>query len=125
VNTLYIVVSDGLGAVSNTATVTVNVTDIAAEIITVLRTQLRVARSEWRRDGNSTVPGPGNSIDIYVGSDTAGTLLGVADVDNLGVWTFRERNSATLPDGATTLTAPVFLFEGKGEVILQAQTQSY
>jgi hypothetical protein len=97
-------VSDGLGAVSNTATVTVNVNDIAAEIITVLRAQIRLARSEWRIDGNSTVPGPGNSVDIYVGSDTSGTLLGVADVDNLGVWSFRERNSATLPDGATTLT---------------------
>lgn len=94
-------IAGGLSA--NTATVTVNVINVAAEVVTVIRAQFRASRSEWRVDGTSTVPGPGNTITIHVG-DINGTELGTADVDAAGLWSFRERGSATLPGAATTVT---------------------
>ena len=55
-------------------------------------------------DGTTTVPGPDNFMDVHVGDDITGDLVGRVEVDALGNWDLRERNSQTLPTGATTAT---------------------
>ena len=57
-----------------------------------------------RVDGTTTVPGPDNFMVVHVGDDITGDLVGRVEVDALGNWDFRERNSPTLPNGATTVT---------------------
>ncbi len=103
VDTFTYTVADGLGAISNTATVTVTVNNVVAEVITVIRAEFRASRNEWRVTGVSSVSAP-NSMNIFVGPSATGVQLGLAGVDALGTWAFRERNSATLPNGATTIT---------------------
>ena len=54
--------------------------------------------------GTTTVPGPDNFMVVHVGGDITGDLIDTVEVDALGNWDFRERNSQTLPNGATTVT---------------------
>lgn len=110
-------VSDTAGATSNAATVTITVSDILSETLTVQRALFRSGRNEWRIEGTSSVPGPGNSIEIFLGPDTLGTQIGSADVGALGAWRFRETGSVVdaggfsqvtiRSSGGTTLTAPL------------------
>lgn len=62
------------------------------DVIALTRAEFRNGKREWRVDGTATVLGTpaglGNRISIW--RDAAHTsLIGSADVDNLGVWTFR------------------------------------
>lgn len=97
-------VSDTTGAASNLATVTVTVTNVLAETISVQKAQFKSDKNEWRIDGSSTVPGPGNFIDIHLGSDVQGALIGTIEVDSLGTWRFKESDSSVTANGATQIT---------------------
>ena len=84
----YTVDDDG-GATSNEATVTITV-----DVISITSALCRSDRSEWRVRGTSSIPGPGNTITIRIGSPFSPTILGTVPVDDFGDWRFTERNSA-------------------------------
>ena len=97
-------VTDTTGAISDPATVTVTVSDVLAETLSVQKAQFKSDRNEWRIDGTTTVPGPGNLIDIHLGPDVLGTLIGTVEVDALGSWRFKETGSPVAANGATQIT---------------------
>lgn len=97
-------VSDTTGDISNLATVTITVTDVLTEDLVVQRALFRSGRNEWRIDGTSTVPGPGNFIDIHLGPDVQGALIATVEVDPLGIWRLKVTDSPVAANGATQVT---------------------
>ena len=55
-------------------------------------------------DGTTTVPGPGNFMDVHVGDDITGDLVGTVEVDALGNWDLRSGDPQIHPNAATTVT---------------------
>ncbi|MCQ3975661.1 MAG: IPT/TIG domain protein, partial [Anaerolineae bacterium] len=68
------------------------------------RAEFRAGKKRWIVEGTSSTPGPGNTITIYVGSTTGGTVIGTAEVSATGAWTFDQRNSAVAPDSSNTIS---------------------
>ena len=66
--------------------------------------EFRTGPQEWRVTGTATVVGPDNTVTLYVGSTPGGRVLGTAQVDALGNWSFRERDSTQPPDGTRTVS---------------------
>jgi len=97
-------VADANGALSNPAVVTITVTNVLNETISVQKAQFKGGKNEWKIDGSTTVPGPGNTISVYLGPDTTGQLVGTADVDALGAWRFKAVNSPVAAGGTTQIT---------------------
>ena len=99
-------VRDNNGAVSAPATVSVSVTAAASETVTVLRAQVRLSTREWRVDGAVTNP-VSTSVNVYIGRDLTGTLLGTATVNPDGTWVLRLAGSGAnpLPDASNTISA--------------------
>jgi len=65
------------------------------DVLTVLRARFRTGRSEWRVEGTSSIL-TGNKVTIYLGPTVGGTVLAAdLDVDALGDWRFRDKNSGT------------------------------
>ncbi len=95
-------VQDNFGFVSNVATVDVRV--IGTEVITVTRGVFRNLFRLWTISGTSSVPGPGNTMTLYVGPDTTGPVIGTANVGTNGVWSFTRLRSPVLPGTATTIS---------------------
>lgn len=95
VDTFKYRIADNLGALSNEATVTVNVqaTVPVNETLVIDRAEFRIFTNEWRIDGTSTQIA-GNTITIYNNSTATGTPLGTAVVDATGAWRLR---TTTLP----------------------------
>lgn len=76
---------------------TVNVTaddPFNADILTVNRAECRTDKDEWRIQGTSSVPGPGNVVTAYAGDPGIGEVIGSASVDALGDWSIRIRGSS-------------------------------
>ncbi|MBE7472508.1 MAG: multicopper oxidase domain-containing protein [Anaerolineales bacterium] len=97
------------GGQTGSASVTVNITSPAppppaTETVTVTRAEFRAGKKRWIVEGTSSTPGPGNTITIYVGSTTGGTVIGTAEVSATGAWTFDQRNSAVAPDSSNTIS---------------------
>ena len=91
VDTFTYTVADGAGAVSNIATVTVNVNNVVAEQITIALAQFRTRAARWTINGTTTVPGPGNQITAVL--QRTGQTIGTAAVDAVGGWAIDVRNS--------------------------------
>lgn len=72
----------------------------APDVIAVTRAEYRPDRSEWRIEGTSSILN-NNTVTVYLGSSTAGTVIGTALVDTTGAWSVRVRNSPVLPFGST------------------------
>jgi hypothetical protein len=100
--TFQYTVQDNNGAPSNAATVTVNV--VAPDIITVAQAQFRTGKREWRIRGTNTIPGPGNTVTIHIGTTLSGPVLGTIAVDVTGAWDFRLRGSSLGPDSTNTVS---------------------
>jgi hypothetical protein len=107
-DTFTYTVQDEEGNISNVALVTVTVNDPAPpEVITVQRAQFRNNQDEWRVDGTTTVPivsDSPNLIDVHVGIDIGGALVGTVEVDALGTWRLRPGNPGIVLGEATTIT---------------------
>ncbi|WP_051293101.1 tandem-95 repeat protein [Citrifermentans bremense] len=99
-------VRDNSGAVSAPATVSVSVTAAASETVNVLRAQVKLSTREWRIDGVITTPAS-TSVNVYIGRDLTGTLLGTATVNPDGTWNLRVAgsNANPLPDASNTVSA--------------------
>ncbi len=75
------------------------------EALTITRFEFRADKNEWRIGGTSTIPGPGNTMTLFVGPTVAGSpVLGTAAVSNLGIWEFRERDSSVNPHSSGTIS---------------------
>ena len=86
---------------TSSQTVTVQSVSASAETITITNLEFRADRNEWRIAGTSSIPGPGNTMTVYVGPTVSGSpVLGTANVDNLGDWSFRQRDSSISPDSS-------------------------
>ena len=76
------------------------------DTITVLRSIFRVDRNRWRVDGTAAVVGPpngpGNFVNIHLGPTIASPIFAVAQVDELGMWSFVE-TAPPPPPGVTQL----------------------
>ena len=102
--TSYILTATGPGG-TTTSSIVVTVSSAPSEALTITRFQFRASKNEWRIEGTSTIPGPGNTMTLYVGPIVAGSpVLGTAAVDNLGNWQLRERNSSVIPDSSGTIS---------------------
>ncbi|MFT4416857.1 PKD domain-containing protein [Fredinandcohnia humi] len=88
------------------------------DTIVVTRAVFRTRDARWRITGTSDVFGPGVIISIFIGNTLGGTLLGQVEVDPLGDWVFREKQSTIEPDesqaislqsssGGTLLNVPI------------------
>ncbi len=101
-------VQDNAQATSNIASVTITVNPVppgSTESLTITQFEFRADKNEWRIEGMSTIPGPGNTMTLYVGPTVAGSpVLGTAAVSNLGNWEFRERNSSVNPHSSGTIS---------------------
>ena len=84
--------------VSNVATVTIGV-----EFIKLGSAQYTTLLKSWAISGNSTVH-TGETMTFYVGSTTAGTVIGSAPVGLNGNFTFSVTGSAVSPGTATTIS---------------------
>ncbi len=93
-------VTDATGLVSNIATVVIDV--LFPESITVQKAEVKV--TDWRIQGDTTIPGPNNTITVHVGPDLTGPVLGTALVDNVGGWQLQVRNSGIFPDATQTIS---------------------
>ncbi|MEA3217750.1 MAG: hypothetical protein QOJ19_3906, partial [Acidimicrobiia bacterium] len=86
-----------------TATDTVTVTAVD-DAITVTFAEFRSGKGDWRIEGTATVPGPGNSVTIRIGNSATGPILANVDVDALGNWAYRARNTRITPDATATIS---------------------
>jgi hypothetical protein len=96
VATFTYTVADGAGGVSNLATVTVNVNNVAAEVVTITLAEFRTGQSRWRITGTTTVPGPGNQMTARL--QRTGQTIGSAAVTAVGAFTISVRPSPVVPD---------------------------
>jgi hypothetical protein len=95
VDTFTYTVRDGANATSNVATVTVNVNNVAAEVVTITQAQFRTGQSRWTITGTTTVPGPGNQMTAIL--VRTGQTIGSAVVTAAGAFTIDVRNSPVVP----------------------------
>ncbi len=95
---------------SDTDTVLVTAID---DVLTITDAQFRESKGQWIIVGTATVlgppelgvgGGPGNTITIHIGPTLAGPVLGTAEVDDLGDWVFKVRNSPLDPDVTETVS---------------------
>lgn len=94
---------DAAGALSNVATVTVDV--VAAETLTADKAFYRRDQARWVVSGTSSVLAGQNVTIRYVDGPSAGTVLGLAVVDGLGDWIYDVTGAPPPPAGATKLEA--------------------
>ena len=94
-------VQDSHQANSNAATV--NITVQAADTLNIVRAQFRT-RGDWRVTGTASIPGPGNTITIHIGSTLAGPVLGTVPVDATGAWDFVLKGTSIRPDSTNTVS---------------------
>jgi hypothetical protein len=92
-------VKDSFGQVSNVATVSITV-----EVLTVTKAIFTASSKKWQISGKSTVKA-GNTITLFLGPDTSGTIIGTAKVNAFGSWSFLKSNSPVDPGTATSVTA--------------------
>src|SRR5262249_10439396 len=71
--TFQYTVADSHLAISNPATVTVNV--VSPDTLTIIQAQFRT-RGDWRIRGTSTIPGPGNTVTIHNGPTLGAPIIG-------------------------------------------------
>jgi hypothetical protein len=96
-------VKDNTGAVSNNATVTVTVSSVVAETVTVLRAEYTQATRQWLVEGTTT-NSPANAImTIYIGRDLTGQIIGTTTVV-AGKWKFQLVGNAGNPGPDVTNT---------------------
>jgi hypothetical protein len=74
------------------------------DTLTPTLVEFRTGPGEWRVTGTATVVGPDNTVTLFMGSTPGGRVLGTAQVDALGNWSFRERDSTQPPDGSRTVS---------------------
>ena len=104
VTTSYTLTATGPGG-SVTTTQTVTVQTASVEMLTITNFEYRADKNEWRIAGTSSIPGPGNAMTLYVGPTVTGSIvLGTANVDNLGNWEYRERDSSISPHSSGMLS---------------------
>ncbi|GAB4273885.1 MAG: multicopper oxidase [Candidatus Promineifilaceae bacterium] len=106
-DTFTYTVQDTEGLVSNEAVVTINIASsppTGGDMLTIDSAQFRGSTQLWVIRGTSTVPGPGNTITVYVGNALNGTVIGTAEVDVLGRWRLRIPGSTVAPDGTMTIS---------------------
>jgi hypothetical protein len=113
-------VQDAFGVLSNFATVRVTV-QAAADALSVIRLQYIRNKAQWRIDGTSNTFGPGinNQVLIHNGPTIASPVIGTAQIDALGAFTWTSPRPSPAPDvtqlvtlestGGGVLTAPVTL----------------
>ncbi len=58
------------------------------DVLTTTRVEFRTGTGEWRVEGTAQVV-TGNTITVHIGNTLAGTRLGTASPDALGVWSLR------------------------------------
>jgi hypothetical protein len=97
---------------SNTATVTITVNDVVA----VATATYRQRQDRWQIDG--TVSNATSSVEVYldyVDADNPGTLLGVANVDDIsGDWSLNERGLGIEPPEPPTVSTVTAVSSGGG-----------
>ncbi|MGV8040683.1 MAG: Ig-like domain-containing protein [Thermoanaerobaculaceae bacterium] len=93
-------VRDNLGAVSNQATVTIQV--LPSDILRITKAVYKPGDRRWEFSGRSSVPGPNNSVRVVLGSTMAGQLIGTATVGTTGRWTLSVRT----PPGPVPVLSP-------------------
>ncbi|MEE8361777.1 MAG: PKD domain-containing protein, partial [Gemmatimonadales bacterium] len=102
--TTYILTATGPGGESS-ANMTVTVNSASSETLTITNFEYRADKNEWRIAGTSSIPGPGNTMTLYVGPTVSGSVtLGTAAVDGLGDWEYRERDSSVAPHSSGTIS---------------------
>ncbi|MFQ5627131.1 MAG: multicopper oxidase domain-containing protein [bacterium] len=74
------------------------------ETINVTLAAYSPSRKGWGIDGNTTIPGPGNTMTFYVGNTLNGPVIGTKSVDSSGNWRFRKGNSPLVPDSTNTIS---------------------
>ena len=95
--TSYILTATGPGG-PVTSSQTITVQTASAETLSITNFEYRANKNEWRIAGISSISGPGNNMTLYVGPTVTGSpVLGSANVDNLGDWEFRQRDSSVSP----------------------------
>lgn len=97
---LFEVTASGPGG---SATDTVQVTNVR-DTLTVTRAEFNTTRREWLIEGTATVVGPGNTITLHLGPTLTDPLLGVVEVNALGVWSFRQRDPGRRPNASQTVS---------------------
>lgn len=75
----------------------------AAETLALTAAEFRAGR-EWRVSGTSSVLA-GQRVAVVLGSSLTGQVLGFANVDAVGAWTFRGAGTVTPPAATTTVSA--------------------
>ncbi|MCF6252500.1 MAG: PKD domain-containing protein [Methylococcaceae bacterium] len=96
--TSYTLTATGPGG-TVTATQTVTVQESPIENLNITTFKYRTNKKEWKIAGNSSIPGPGNSMTIYVGPTVAGSpVLGTVSVDSLGNWSLKKKKTGIFPD---------------------------
>ena len=102
-DTFTYMIADGfIPAVIGSVNVTVE-TPVVDNLV-VQRALFQATTGEWRIQGTSSIVGPGNTVTVYLGATVGGQVIGVAAVDVLGSWEFREQNSAILPGIESTIS---------------------
>jgi VCBS repeat-containing protein len=92
-------VSDGSLTATGTLTVLVPVLDS----VTITRAEFRTRRNEWRIEGTTTVPGPGNTVFARLNNNLL-QEIGSAAVDAVGNWSISVRNSQIVAVPGDTIT---------------------
>ena len=95
-------VNDG-AVTSAAATVSIS---ISGETINVSLAQFTVSTREWRIQGTSTIPGPGNSMTAKSGA-AGNATIGTAQVDGNGNFVIRVRNSVVPFNSTINLSSSV------------------
>jgi hypothetical protein len=107
-HSIELTVTDDSGATAtDIAIITVEAATPAGPIedLTITTLEFRAGKNEWRIAGTSSIPGPGNTMTLYVGPTVSSSpLLGTANVNNLGIWSFRQKDSLIAPDSTGAIS---------------------
>lgn len=103
-DTFRYTVLDNLGAVSNEATVTINI--LPSDNLRVTKAAFKPGDRRWEIAGRCSVPGPGNVVTVVLGTTMSGPLIGTATVGTNARWTM----SVPAPPGPVPpLTTPPYV----------------
>lgn len=97
-------VRDNLGAVSNEATVTINI--LPSDNLRITKAIFKPGDRRWEFSGRCSVPGPNNRVTVVLGTTMSGPLIGSVVVGTNARWTL----TVSAPPGPVPpLTSPPFV----------------
>lgn len=103
IGTFTYTIRDTLGALSNTATVTVNVTALITDAVNITSATFVQTTSTWTIFGRDSVTTPGTVITVVL--DRTGETIGTASVLSTGSWNLVVRGSTVTAQKGDTITA--------------------